>query len=97
MIWNIEFGVLLLLLGLTIAYRAIRFGVQEDTNLLSDSARKQLNRHQSDRGRTILVQVVDDFGRDLPSATVQKLMANAQAQANPRDTVIAVRHKVEKE
>ena len=58
------------------------------------AAEQQLSQHQNERGRTIFVQTVDDFGRDLPPASVQKLMADAQAQAGPGDTVVAVRHKI---
>lgn len=94
MFWNIEAGAALLLLGLVIANRAIRYGAFDDSKSMSDSTRKQLNRHQSERGQTILVQIVDDFGRDLPPDTVQKLMAEAQAKASPRDTVMAVRHTI---
>lgn len=94
MFWNIEAGAALLLLGLVIANRAIRYGAYDDSKSMSDATRKQLSRHQSERGQTIFVQVVDDFGRDLPPVTVQKLMADAQAKASPRDMVVPVRYKI---
>jgi len=45
-------------------------------------------------GRTILVQVVDDFGRDLLPEEVERRMTEARARANPRDNVVAVKFKV---
>jgi hypothetical protein len=97
MLWNIELGIILFFMGLIVAYRAIRYGAQDDLHSLNDAAEQKLSRHQIERGRTIFVQIVDDFGRDLPPATVQKLMADAQAQAGPRDTVVPVRHKISRE
>lgn len=97
MIWNIELGIILFFMGLIVAYRAIRYGAYDDLRSLNQAAEQQLSRHQNERGRTIFVQIVDDFGRDLPPATVQKLMADAQAQAGPRDTVVAVRNQISKE
>jgi hypothetical protein len=94
MIWDIRIGAILFVLGAMSAYRAIRFGMQGSRDSLSDSEKQKLERHQSNMGRTILVQIVDDFGRDLPPSTVQKLMAEAQAKASPRDTVVGVRHKI---
>lgn len=94
MVWNIQIGIILFFMGLIIAYRAIRYGAHDDIHSLNDAAEQKLSRDQNERGRTIFVQIVDDFGRDLPPATVQKLIADAQAQASPRDTVVPVRHKI---
>src|SRR5512133_1191953 len=94
MFWDLEIGIFLLFLGLMATARAIRFALHPDIVFLNDSAQQKLSRHQSERGRTILVQIVDDFGRELPPATVQKLMAEAQAKASPRDTVVGVRYKI---
>jgi|WetSurMetagenome_2_1015567.scaffolds.fasta_scaffold639476_1 hypothetical protein len=97
MIWDIEVGVFLLLVGLGIATRAIRYRAHNDPPSLSAAGQQQLSRRLNEQGRTIFVQVVDDFGRDLPPATVQKLMADAQAQASPLDTVVPIRHKISRE
>ena len=91
MIWDIQVGAVSLLVGVVIAYRAIKFREQDDNDLVSDSVKS----HQGERGRTIYVQIVDDYGRDLPPAEAQKLIADAQARANPRDMVVGVRHKIE--
>ena len=96
-LWNVQLGVILLFMGLIVAYRAIRYGAHDDLTSISDSEQQKLDMHQINRGRTIFVQIVDDYGRDLPPATVQRLMAEAQAHASPRDTVVGVRYKVTKE
>jgi hypothetical protein len=85
--WNAEIGVPLLLLGLFLATRAARFGVARDYDPNAEIAR----RHRSETGRTILVQVVDRFGRDLPPAEIESRLAEAQAKASPRDTIVPVR------
>lgn len=94
LLWDIETGVFLLLIGLLIARRVIILARSDDPQLLSDSDRMKMDRHQSERSRTILVQVVDDNGYDLPPAIVEQRMKEAQTKAGPRDTVIPVRHKV---
>lgn len=90
MFLDLQVGVILFLAGIIIAYRAIRFGAQSDV----ENTDQQLSRHQDDRGQTIFVQIVDEFGRDLPPAVAQKLIADAQAKASPRDTVVGVRYKI---
>jgi hypothetical protein len=62
----------------------------------SDTVLSKLERHKIEQSRTILVQLVDDFGRDLPASKIQVLMDEAHAKAGPRDTVIGVRFKVSK-
>lgn len=97
MIWNVKLGFALLFIGLIAAYPAIRYGGRNDLHALSDAAIHKIGRHENERGRTILVQVVDDFGRELPPDTVRKLMAEAQAKASPRDMLVPVRYKIASE
>jgi hypothetical protein len=45
-------------------------------------------------GRTILVQLVDDTGHDLPASEVELRMAEARLRAAPADKVLGVLYKV---
>jgi hypothetical protein len=91
--FNPAAGALALFMGALIASRVIRYAHQVDP-LMSAETRARLARHQSDQSQTIFVQVVDDRGYDLPQHEVKRRMEEAQLRAGPRDTVIAVRHKV---
>ena len=97
MIWNLAIGGLLLMLGAYVAYRAIVFSRQIDWANLSETKLSPIERHKAQQSRTILVQLVDDYGRDLSPNKVQQLMDEAQAKAGPRDAVIGVRHKIPKQ
>ena len=88
MIWNVQIGVPLLLLGVYFSYRAIRMA-RSDAVIASDENPDELLRRSA---RTILVQLVDDEGRELPPEIAEKRMAAAQAQANPVDTVVGVHY-----
>lgn len=94
---DLNTGMIFLFLGLIISFRALRFSGRPDPGPISDADLRRNSRHHSNRGRTILVQVVDDFGRELPPATVQKLLAEANAKAGPRDSIMAVHYKIDKE
>ena len=96
MIWNLAIGGLLLMLGSYVAYRAIIFSRQNDWANVNEAELSKLERHKAQQSKTILVQLVDDYGRDLSPNKVQQLMDEAQAMAGPRDAVIGVRYKIPK-
>lgn len=89
--WSLEIGVPLLLLGLFIVTRAARIGVARDFDPNAAIA----SRHRSETSRTVLVQIVDQFGRDLPPAEVERKLAEARAKAEPRDTIVPARFVVD--
>lgn len=91
---NLLAGVSLLLLGLIIARRALMVFNENNTQSISDKEVMKHDRQQNERSRTSFVQVVDDNGYDLPPSVVEQKMREAQLHAGPRDTVIAVRHKI---
>ena len=96
MIWNLSIGGLLLMLGSYVAYRAFIFSRQNDWANVNEAELSKLERHKAQQSKTILVQLVDDYGRDLSPNKVQQLMDEAQARAGPRDAVIGVRYKIPK-
>jgi hypothetical protein len=96
MFQNIQAGIVLLLLGVYITVRTIRNIAPNDPNMVSDSTLHHIGLHQSNRGQIIYVQLVDDFGRDLPTNVAQKLIEDAQARANPRDTVVGLHRIINK-
>jgi len=93
MIWDVQIGVGLLLINLFISYRVIRYSGRDAAQNLSDAEMQRLERHQSERGRTIYVQLVDDDGQELPPDVAQKRLFEAEARSNPRDVVVGV-HQV---
>ncbi len=92
MMWNLRLGVVLLLLGLIVAYQGSRMlralnaegAVQDQQYLYS----------RRDRGRTIYVELVDDDGNELQPSVAEQRLAEARLNAGPRDTVIGVRRKL---
>jgi len=78
-----------LLVGTVIAYRAMRILMS-----VKNEASIQINKEDS-AGHTIFVQIVDDFGRDLPPAESEKRLVEARAKAVPRDMVVPARFKVD--
>jgi hypothetical protein len=97
MFWNIQAGVLLLLLGSYVSLQAVRHAVHDNANALSDAESNKLERHKIEQTRVIRVQLVDDYGRDLPAHIARQRMEEAQAKAGPRDTVVGVRHVLSKD
>jgi hypothetical protein len=97
MFWNLAIGGLLLMLGSYVACRAIILSRQTDWSHFGDMELSKLERHKAQQSKTILVQLVDDYGRDLSPNKVQQLMDEAQAKAGPRDAVIGVRYKIPKQ
>jgi hypothetical protein len=92
MFWNAKAGAALLLLGTYIAYRSIRVAGYNESQRVSDEELQRIDRQDSNRGRTILVQLVDEHGRDLPEHIARQRIAEAEAKASPRDTVIGVHY-----
>ncbi len=98
MFWNVKIGVPLLLLGTFTAYRMIRMASYNESRWRHDEFEAQrIKRQQNEAGRTILVQLVDDNGGPLPVEIERKLIAAAEARANPRDTVTGVHYVLPKE
>jgi hypothetical protein len=96
MLRDIQSGVILLLLGSWVSYQVIRSAARADQQEI-DSEAKKLARHRAEQSHVILVQLVDQFGRDLPMREIQKRMDEARAKAGPRDTVVGVRYVISKE
>jgi hypothetical protein len=96
MLRDIQTGVILLLLSSWISYLVVRSAARahEEDN---DSEAKKLARHRTEQSHIIRVQLVDQFGRDLPMREIQRRMDEARAKAGPRDTVVGVRHVISKE
>ena len=94
---NIPIGVGLLLIGAIVSRRAMMLANKNDPQLLSDADIVKFGRHQSERSQTILVQVVDDNGYDLPPEVIAQKMTEAKLRASPRDTIVAIRHKINKD
>jgi len=93
--WNIPLGVVMLLVGTNVSFRAIRLSQREDTTLgVSDEETIRIGRAQGERARTIYVQLVDNDGVELPPDVAQECLTRAQAKAGPRDTVIGIHHKI---
>jgi ABC-type nickel/cobalt efflux system permease component RcnA len=96
MLIDIQSGVILLLLGSWISYQVVRSAARSHEQE-NDSEAKKLARHRAEQSHVILVQLVDQFGRDLPMREIQKRMDEARANAGPRDTVVGVRYVISKE
>jgi hypothetical protein len=91
--WDLTVGGLLLVLGIMFVGRSF--------SILRADARRGFNpkiqrNNANAAGKTILVQIVDDFDRDLLPQEIERRLAEARAKAGPRDTVIPARFKVEK-
>lgn len=88
---DVQVGVLLLLVGSYVSYQVVRSAVRESQSPLSEAEAGKLERHSIERGRVIRVQLVDQYGRDLPPSVAQQRMDEARARSGPRDTVVGVR------
>lgn len=97
MIWDVHIGAALLLLGTYIAYRSIRMAGYNESQRVSDQEQQRIDQQKSNQGRTILVQLVDEYGRDLPEHVARQRIADAESRADPRDTVIGVKYILPKE
>ncbi len=98
MFWSAKVAAPLLLLGTYAAYSLIRLaGANESRWRYEEAEAQRLERQQSERGRTILVQLVDDNGNSLPAEVERKLIAAAVSRANPRDTVMGVHYVLPRE
>ena len=91
MFWNPGAGAFLLLIGAMSAFRAVRF-LSHDGDERYDHFRKM-----DKAGRTILVQIVDDFGRTVSPLEVDRRIKEARSKAGPRDMVVPVKFKINKE
>lgn len=90
MFYDVATGGFLLLGGLYGTHRAFRWiGSQH----LRYDGRAQFHNANA-AGKTILVQIVDDFGRELPPEEVKRLLAEATSKADPKDSIVPVKFKV---
>lgn len=95
LLWNVRLGVLLLFIGLFIAYNAVR--------LINESKRMErlqqydarVEQSQSNQARLVYVQLVDDNGVELAPEVQEAKLARARLAAGPRDTVVGVKRKVD--
>ena len=92
MFWNIQYGAVTMVLGLAIAWRALRLvRMIQMQGTLQDQQALQVKRNQA---QTIFVQLIDENGNDLAPEIAEAKLAAAHLQAGPRDMVIGVRRKV---
>lgn len=89
MFWYPGAGALFLLMGALAAYRAIRFLSHNEEDVYARFRRVET------AGKTILVQIVDDYGRPLSPLEADRRIQSARAKAGPRDTVVPVKFRVE--
>jgi hypothetical protein len=94
MFFDIAMGGFLLVFGLFSTNRAFRY-MMGNQNGRYDKSTQQHNANAA--GKTILVQVVDDFGRELPPNEVESRLTEARSKADPKDTVVPVKFKVTSE
>ncbi len=94
MFFDIVTGGFLLVFGLFSTNRAFRY-MMGNQNGRYDKSTQLHNANAA--GKTILVQTVDDFGRDLPPSEVERRLAEARSKADPKDTVVSVKFKVTSE
>ncbi len=94
-IWRPEWGTVLFLLGLFIALRAMRV-MRADAlrELRDDRGYQRMQQHQGERGHTIWVSLLDEGGQPLSEAAAERKLAEARAQAGPRDMVVGVKRKL---
>ena len=91
MFYDVAIGGFFLVSGLYATNRAFRYlGNQH----LQYNKINQLHNTNS-AGKTILVQIVDDFERELPPKEIEKLLADAKSKADPKDIVIGVKFKIQ--
>ena len=86
------FLIVFALIGITLWLR--RRNPDEEKHI-SDSRLLKINKQNKNRGRTIYVQTVDNDGCDLPEDVVQQKLYEARRNAEPRDNIVTVRHKVQ--
>ncbi|MFD3164570.1 hypothetical protein [Herpetosiphon sp. NSE202] len=85
-------GAILIIASLLSCYRGIRYiGYLERDEIIDDP---RITRHRQESANVIYVSIVDDAGNLLPDAEAKAKVRRAEAQAGPRDTVVAVKHKV---
>ena len=92
MVWNVQVGAVLFLVGLFVTYRCLLF--LREMRAEAEWDNPALLQGQRNRARTIFVQLVDDNGNDLDAPTAQARLAAAYQNAGPRDSVVGVRRKV---
>lgn len=92
MFWNVQWGVIALLLGLFTLGRAIQ--TLRTMHLEGTLADQDALYQKANRGQTIYVQLVDDAGVALPVELANAKLAAAQQQAGPRHTVLGVHRKI---
>jgi hypothetical protein len=92
--WNQTFGIILFCIGLFLSIRSYRIYNKSKTAdfLTSDGSKHAL--HQINSGKTILVSLVDDNGIEIDSKLAEKRIAEANAKAGPKDTVLTVRFPI---
>jgi hypothetical protein len=93
--WDLSAGVLALLVCLSIFIRANRILRSDARNELArDHNYQRLQQLQGERGRTIWVSPLDGSGQPLDAAGAEAKLAQARAEAGPRDMVVGVRTRV---
>ena len=92
---HLTIGLVLFMLTLYYINRIRRWHKTENDRSSSDETLKNVSRQNSNRGRSIYVQIVDDNGHELPEAVVQQKLYEARRNAEPRDNIVTVRHKVQ--
>lgn len=94
MFYNIAIGGFLLVSGLYSTNRAFLY-LMGNRHHQYDKSTQLHNTNAA--GKTILVQIVDDFGRELPAREVEKRLAEAKSKADPKDNIVPVKFKITSE
>ncbi|MBA3944700.1 MAG: hypothetical protein H0X37_09090 [Herpetosiphonaceae bacterium] len=88
MLWNVETGVILLVIGSIVTMRYRRAW---RTLHRGDRAGNPDRQDKRDRSQTVLVELFDEHGNELPAEEAERRLAVARAEAGPRDIVIPLR------
>ena len=91
MFFHPEIGAGLFLIGLFLAGRVYRMVRYDEDDELNRKERQKNDRMRVNRSNIIMVQIVDDQGRDLPQHIIDQKMKEARFRAGPRDTVMPVK------
>jgi hypothetical protein len=89
--YNQYLGLVLFIIGLFISVQAYRVYNRSKMNDMISDPSNPSEGYFGNSGRTILVSLVDEHGRELPPKLAEQKLAEARAKAWPKDSVIGVK------